>query len=274
LDPASTYLRRPPFASAAVEPRLGRYSAHPLLVLGDDITTDHISPAGQIPVRSEAGQWLIAHGEDSSDLNVYASRRGNWEVMLRGLYANRAVRNELDPALPPGSTIHVPSGEIAPLWRVADRYRSEGHPVVVLAGERYGTGSSRDWAAKGLGLLGVRAVLAPSFERIHRSNLIGMGILPLRLRPEQHPSNLRLRAGDRIEIDADPECLSPRAPIAVAIHRAAGHIEPLVATAAVETELEADILRMGGIIPLVLHRAIEGAAEPRAPAEHSHRRQR
>jgi aconitate hydratase len=194
--------------------------------------------------------------------------------MLRGLYANRAVRNELDPALPPGSTIHVPSGEIVPLWRVADRYRSEGHPVVVLAGERYGTGSSRDWAAKGLGLLGVRAVLAPSFERIHRSNLIGMGILPLRLRAEQHPSNLRLRAGDRIEIDADPENLSPRAPIAVAIHRTAGHIEPLVATAAVETELEADILRMGGIIPLVLRRAIEGAAEPRAPAEHSHRRQR
>jgi aconitate hydratase len=262
-DPASTYLRRPPFASASGDERLGRYIAHPLLVLGDDITTDHISPAGQIPARSEAGQWLIANGEDPHDLNVYASRRGNWEVMLRGLYANRTVRNELDPAIPPGSTAHVPTGEILPLWRAAERYRSEGQPVVVVAGERYGTGSSRDWAAKGLGLLGVRAVLAPSFERIHRSNLIGMGILPLRLAPEHHPKNLRLLPSDCIEVDADPVRLAPRIAVPVTIHRATGLAEPLVATAAVETALEIEILRAGGIIPLILRRAMDAAAARR-----------
>jgi aconitate hydratase len=268
-DPASTYLRRPPFASVAAVARLGRYTAQPLLVLGDDITTDHISPAGQIPARSEAGQWLITNGEDPNDLNVYASRRGNWEVMLRGLYANRTVRNELDSAIPPGSSIHVPTGEILPLWRVAERYRSEGESVVVVAGERYGTGSSRDWAAKGLGLLGVRAVLAPSFERIHRSNLIGMGILPLRLAPEQHPRNLRLRPGDRIAVDADAERLAPRIPMTVEIQRASGQSEAIDATAAVETALEVEILRVGGIIPFILRRAIDMAAASRGAAQES-----
>jgi aconitate hydratase len=261
-NPASTYLRRPPFASSRIETGLGRYRAQPLLVLGDDITTDHISPAGQIPALSEAGAWLVANGDDPADLNVYASRRGNWEVMLRGLYANRTVRNELDPAIPPGSTIHVPSGEIMPLWRAAERYRAEGQPVVVVAGERYGTGSSRDWAAKGLGLLGVRAVLAPSFERIHRSNLIGMGILPLRLGPGRHPRDLKIRPGDRIAVDADPDGLAPRTAIAVTVHRASGAVERLDAAAAVETALEVEILRVGGIIPFILRRAVAAAGAP------------
>jgi aconitate hydratase len=176
--------------------------------------------------------------------------------MLRGLYANRTIRNELDPAIPPGSTIHVPSGEVLPLWRAAERYRDEGQPVVVVAGERYGTGSSRDWAAKGLGLLGVRAVLAVSFERIHRSNLIGMGILPLRLAAGQHPKDLMLQPADRIEVDADPARLRPRTPVAVTIHRASGDIETLEVTAAVETALEVEILRVGGIIPFILRRAM------------------
>jgi aconitate hydratase len=283
-NPNSTYLRRPPFAQMIGEERLGRYSAHPLIVLGDDITTDHISPAGQIPARSEAGQWLVTNGEDPLDLNVYASRRGNWEVMLRGLYANRAVQNALAPGSPPGSALHVPSGEIMPLWRAAERYRTEGHAVVVLAGERYGTGSSRDWAAKGVGLLGVRAVLAPSFERIHRSNLIGMGILPLRLGPGQHPRDLELRPGDRIEVDADPGRLAPRTPVAVTVHRASGAAEALLATAAVETALEVEILRVGGIIPFILRRTvtaaevsrdipITGIGEPtRRPQPSTHRR--
>jgi aconitate hydratase len=251
-DLASTYLRRPPFASATAEQRLGRYLAHPLLILGDDITTDHISPAGQIPANSEAGRWLIDHGARAGDLNVYASRRGNWEAMLRGLFANRTVRNMLAESIPPGSTVHAPSGEILPLWRAAERYRSEDLPVVVVAGERYGTGSSRDWAAKGLGLLGVRAVLAMSFERIHRSNLIGMGILPLRLPPARHPALLQLAPGDRIEIDALPEHLAPRAAVPVAVHRSDGEVLELTATAAVETALEVEVLRTGGIIPSIL----------------------
>lgn len=254
----STYLRRPPFAAAKQETRLGRYAAHPLLVLGDDITTDHISPAGQTPARSEAGAWLIANGEDPADLNVYASRRGNWEVMLRGLFANRTVVNALGAEIPPGSTVHAPSGEILPLWRAAERYASEGLSTVVVAGERYGTGSSRDWAAKGLGLLGVRAVVAASFERIHRSNLVGMGILPVQLGQGLHPAALGLAPGDLIEIDAEPAELAPRCALSVTIRRASGVRETIAARAAVETALECETLVSGGIIPLILARHLGG----------------
>lgn len=259
-NPSSTYLRRPPFAAARQETRLGHYLAHPLLVLGDDITTDHISPAGQTPLRSEAGEWLVAHGEDPADLNVYASRRGNWEVMLRGLFTNRTVLNGLGEAIPPGRTIHAPSGETLPLWQAAERYRQDGLSTVVIAGERYGTGSSRDWAAKGLGLLGVRAVLAASFERIHRSNLVGMGILPLQFGPGIAPAALQLRPGDRIEVEAAE--LQPRGSIAVAILRRSGERQRIEARAAVETALECETLAKGGIIPLILARHL--AATTRA----------
>ena len=255
-DPASTYLRRPPFAVATSETRLGRYVAYPLLVLGDDITTDHISPAGQIPASSEAGKWLVARGEDPRDLNVYASRRGNWEVMLRGLFNNRTVKNALCPDAPPGWTVHIPTGEILPLWRAAQRYRQEGQSVVVVAGERYGMGSSRDWAAKGLALLGVRAVLAASFERIHRTNLIGMGILPLQLPPELHLTKLQLKPGDRLEIFAGATRLAPRASISVTIQRICGSAEDFRATAALDTGLEVQTLQAGGVIPLILGRFI------------------
>jgi aconitate hydratase len=176
--------------------------------------------------------------------------------MLRGMFTNPAARNELDSAIPPGFSVHVPSKRMLPVWRVAEQYRAEQQPVVVVAGERYGTGSSRDWAAKGLSLLGVRAVLASSFERIHRSNLIGMGILPIELPPQSHPSTLRIRAGDRIEIDADPIQLGPGTPITITIHRASGESISLAATAAVETGLEVQILRIGGIIPFILRRSL------------------
>ncbi|MGO4677644.1 aconitate hydratase AcnA [Bosea sp. 2YAB26] len=259
-DPSSTYLRPPPFARADQPARLGHYSAHPLIVLGDDITTDHISPAGQIPSESEAAQWLIAQGEDAQDLNVYASRRGNWEVMLRGLFTNRTVVNRLAPRIAPGSTIHVPSGETLPLWRVAERYRQSGKAMVVVAGERYGTGSSRDWAAKGLGLLGVAAVLAESFERIHRSNLIGMGILPLSLAAGEGVEALALAPGDMIEIEAMPHAILPRCKVPARLHRKAGRTQPLFLRAAVETALECATLRAGGIIPLILGRHLTAPA--------------
>jgi aconitate hydratase len=255
-DRASTYLRRPPFAAADAGTRLGTYVADPLLVLGDDITTDHISPAGHIPASSEAGRWLVAQGEDPADLNVYASRRGNFEVMLRGLFANRTVRNELDDTIPPGYARHMPSGDVQPLWQAADRYRAEGRSIVIVAGERYGTGSSRDWAAKGLGLLGVRAVIASSFERIHRSNLIGMGILPVRLPSGIDRRDLALRPGDRIEIKADVGSLRPRIALPLTLHRSNGHREELAASAAIETGMEVDILSVGGLIPFILRRAI------------------
>jgi aconitate hydratase len=252
-DPTSTYLRRPPFATAEGRRNLERYLAHPLIVLGDDITTDHISPAGAIPTGSAAAHWLVAHGEDPADLNVFSSRRGNWEVMLRGLFTNRTVRNLLGDAIPPGATVHAPSAETLPLSDAAERYRRDGASVVIVAGERYGMGSSRDWAAKGAALLGVRAVLASSFERIHRSNLINMGIVPLRLPADRHPTMLQLAPGDTIELDATS--MVPRAAIAVTLHRRNGTDESFTVMAEVETALEVAVLRSGGIIPKILEGA-------------------
>jgi aconitate hydratase len=250
-DPRSTYLRPPPFARLEAPTRLGRYAAEPMLVVGDDITTDHISPAGAISPDSEAGRWLIAQGEDPHDLNVFASRRGNWEVMLRGLFTNRAVRNLLGEAIPAGSTIHAPSGTIMPLFEAAALYAEEGKAVVVVAGERYGMGSSRDWAAKGASLLGVRAVLATSFERIHRSNLINMGILPLRLPEDRNPATLGLRPGDSILVDTAG--LAPRAPLEIGIDRH-GRAESFTVRAEIETDLELVTLQAGGAIPMILRR--------------------
>ena len=215
----------------------------PLRVLPDDITTDHISPAGAIPAASDAGSWLIERGDDPADLGVFAARRGNWEVMVRGLFTNRSVQNLLAPDLKAGETLHIPSGERLPIWRAAERYRLDGESVVIVAGQRYGAGSSRDWAAKGPWLLGVRAILALGFERIHRSNLVNMGILPLVI---AHP--LALAIGDRIEVDAPVQHIAPGAEIGIAVLGPSGR-RRATARVAVETEFEAQMLREGGILP-------------------------
>ena len=254
-DEGSTYIRRPPFVSATEPARIGRYRARPLLVLGNDITTDHISPAGQIPRRGEAGDYLVEHGDDPDDLNVFAARRGNWEAMVRGVFTNRTVVNLLDRTLPAGTTVLAGSREILPLWRAADRYADDGVPVVVVAGERYGAGSSRDWAAKGVALLGTRAVLASSFERIHRSNLIGMGVVPLLLPEGRSPDALDLGVDDWIDVDVRSDLLAPRCPIQVRILREDGSETALGCRAAVETEQEIALLKAGGIMPFILHRA-------------------
>ncbi|MDH2352218.1 aconitate hydratase AcnA [Bradyrhizobium sp. SSUT112] len=254
-DQASTYIRRPPFAGLGNGTRLGHYAATPLLVLGDDITTDHISPAGAIPAAGDAGEYLVARGEATHNLNVFAARRGNWEVMLRGLFTNKSVRNLLGADLQPGTTIHADSGERVSLRLAAERYAADGRSVVIVAGERYGMGSSRDWAAKGAALLGVRTVLALSFERIHRSNLIGMGILPLRLPADRRPQDLGLRPGDSLEIEAGLEAIAPRAPVAIRIMRNGTQLDSFVATAAIETNLECETLRIGGFLPLILQKA-------------------
>ena len=182
--------------------------------------------------------------------------------MLRAAFYSKSLRNLLAPEAPVGCTLHVPSGEIAPIFDVAQRYRDDGESVVLVAGERYGTGSSRDWAAKGQRLLGVRAVLASSFERIHRSNLIGMGILPLRLPPGVGPGTLQIAPGDRIEIDADAQNLQPRGRIAVRLRRLNGACEAFEAVAAVETRLELDLLRHGGVIPYILQKTIAAQHRP------------
>ncbi|TFY97698.1 aconitate hydratase AcnA [Ramlibacter humi] len=255
-DPKSTALRRPPFAAATEGSLLGEYTAWPLLVLGDDVTTDHISPASAIPPDSLVADHLVARGEKRDDLNVFASRRGNWEVMLRAAFHSKTLRNRLAPGAPVAHTLHVPSGEVMPVWEAARRYRDAGESVVLVAGERYGMGSSRDWAAKGQRLLGIRAVLAAGFERIHRSNLIGMGILPLLFPPGLHPDTLGLEAGDRWHVDAPAEAIAPRAAIRVRLLRKGGAETVFEATAAVETQLEAGLLRYGGVIPSILRRQL------------------
>ncbi|HTH79950.1 MAG TPA: aconitate hydratase AcnA, partial [Ramlibacter sp.] len=199
-NPKSTALRRPPFASLDAGSMLGDYTAYPLLVLGDDVTTDHISPASAIPPDSLVADYLVERGDRRDDLNVFASRRGNWEVMMRAAFHSKTLRNLLCPQAPVAHTLHCPSGDVMPIRDVAQRYRQDGDSVVIVAGERYGMGSSRDWAAKGQRLLGVRAVLACGFERIHRSNLIGMGILPIELPQGMHPDTLRIECGDRITV--------------------------------------------------------------------------
>ena len=263
-DAGSTALRRPPFAAASEGSQLGHYLAYPLLVLGDDVTTDHISPASAIPKDSFVADFLVARGDDRNDLNVFASRRGNWEVMLRAAFYSKSLRNLLCPDAPVGYTLHVPSGAVAPIFEVAQRYRDAGDAVVLVAGERYGTGSSRDWAAKGQRLLGVRAVLALSFERIHRSNLIGMGILPLRLPAGMHPDALRLQPGDRLEINAQAGTLLPRCSVPVRLHRADGQVQAFAAQAAIETRLECALLENGGVIPTILRQAMSDAPAKKA----------
>ena len=259
-DPGSTALRRPPFAAVTEASQLGCYRAYPLLVLGDDITTDHISPASAIPQDSLVADYLVGRGDDRNDLNVFASRRGNWEVMVRAAFYSKTLVNLLKPGMPVAHTLHVPSGDVLPIFEAAERYRDEGQAVVLIAGERYGTGSSRDWAAKGQRLLGIRAVLAVSFERIHRSNLIGMGILPLRLPTGVNPATLNIQPGDTVEVDAQAEALAPRCAVAVRINGASGRIDALDATAAIETQLEVQLLRSGGVIPSILRKTI--AAQP------------
>lgn len=256
-DPASTALRRPPFAELSEGSMLGHYTAFPLLVVGDDITTDHISPASAIPKDSLVADFLVARGDDRNDLNVFASRRGNWEVMVRAAFHNKTLKNLLAPGAPVAHTLHVPTGDVVPLVDAAQRYRASGDSVVLVAGERYGTGSSRDWAAKGQRLLGIRAVLANSFERIHRSNLIGMGILPLRMPEGTTPFTLNLLPGDRIEVNALPEEIVPRGIVPVILHRADGRTVHLNTTAAVETQLEVGLLREGGVIPSTLHKMVK-----------------
>lgn len=252
----STYIRRPPFASLGSGTRLGTYDATPILAVGDDITTDHISPAGAIPAKGQAGQHLVERGENPRDLNVFSSRRGNWEVMIRGLFTNKTVRNLLASNIPPGSTVHAGTGDVLPLWDAAQRYQSEGRSVVVIAGERYGMGSSRDWAAKGVALLGVRAVLASSFERIHRWNLIGMGVLPLRLPEGVRVEDLAFTANDVVSVSAETALISPRCPIDIVIRRASGETISIQATAAIETGAEIKILNAGGVLPLILDRLV------------------
>jgi aconitate hydratase len=251
-DSASTYVRLPTyFEGMPLEP--GRVEdiagARCLVSIGDSVTTDHISPAGSIKPESPAGRYLVEHGVERKDFNSYGSRRGNHEVMVRGTFANVRLRNELVPGSEGTWTVHVPSGEETTIFEAAERYRAEGTPLVVLAGKEYGSGSSRDWAAKGPKLLGVRAVVAESYERIHRSNLLMMGVLPLQYLPGESKESLGLTGREMFSIvgieNGDATEVTVRA-----------NDKEFRATVRLDTPREREYLRHGGILPYVLRRLL------------------
>jgi aconitate hydratase len=252
-DDSSTYVHKPPFFESMprdVPPLTDIAGARVLALLGDSVTTDHISPAGVIRRDSPAGRWLVEHGVEPGDFNSYGARRGNHEVMIRGTFANIRLRNQLAPGTEGGVTIHLPDGEQMTIYDAAMRYADEGVPLVVLAGKDYGSGSSRDWAAKGTALLGVRAVLAVSFERIHRSNLIGMGVLPLQLPDGQSAASLGLTGHEVINV-VGLAGLGPDDPIPRDLTVRADDTE-FQARVRIDTPKEADYFRHGGILHYVL----------------------
>jgi aconitate hydratase len=254
-DPKSTYIKHPTFfedmprTPAAL---LNLYNLRPLAVLGDSVTTDHISPAGSIPADSPAGRYLIAHGVQPKDFNSYGARRGNHEVMMRGTFANIRLRNLLAPGTEGGWTVHQPGGEQMTIYDAAMRYRDENAPLLVIAGKEYGSGSSRDWAAKGTILLGVRAVLAESYERIHRSNLVGMGVLPLEFLPGETPQSLGLTGLETFDIEGLAQNFEPKKKMTVRARSANGKEKAFMAVARVDTPFEVAYFQHGGILQYVL----------------------
>lgn len=253
----STYIQNPPFfTDMKITPDKIKdiTNARILAVLGDSITTDHISPAGSFKADSPAGQYLISKGVAAKDFNSYGSRRGNHEIMMRGTFANIRIKNEMVPGVEGGFTKHIPSGETLPIYDAAMRYKKEMTPLVVIAGKEYGSGSSRDWAAKGPKLLGVGAVLAESFERIHRSNLIGMGILPLEFTEANTRKSLNITGVETIDIMGLNEQIKPRAIIKTIIHRDNGKTDEIKLLCRIDTLNEMEYYKHGGILQYVIRK--------------------
>jgi aconitate hydratase len=258
-DPRSTYIQMPPFFESLTReaPDIQNIQeARALAVLGDSITTDHISPAGSIPADGLAGKYLVERGVQPRDFNSFGSRRGNDQVMTRGTFGNIRLKNRLVPGVEGGVTIHLPEGKgngrPVSIYEAAMQYRQEGVPLVILAGAEYGTGSSRDWAAKGTLLLGVKAVIAESFERIHRSNLVGMGVLPLQYKPGQNLETLGLSGKELFSIDGLRNDMAPRSEVQVRAVRADGSVVEFQAIARLDTAIEVNYYRNGGILHTVL----------------------
>jgi aconitate hydratase len=250
----STYIRNPPFfvnLTAEPTPPVDIRGARVLALLGDSVTTDHISPAGSIPSDSPAGKYLIACGVAPKDFNSYGARRGNHEVMMRGTFANIRLRNQLAPGTEGGWTVLLPQDEVMSIYDAAMRYQENGVPLLVIAGKEYGSGSSRDWAAKGTLLLGVKAVLAESFERIHRSNLVNMGVLPLRFREGESALSLKLTGRETYEIEGMGE-LAPAGEVTVRARGEDGKVQEFRAIVRIDTPEELTAFRHGGILPYVV----------------------
>jgi len=258
----STYVKLPPiFEGMSTTP--GAVSdvrgARALAILGDSITTDHISPAGSIKKTSPAGTYLVGHGVDPTDFNSYGARRGNHEVMMRGTFANIRIKNEMVPGVEGGVTKYVPTGDVMPIYDASMKYQAEGTPLIVIAGQEYGTGSSRDWAAKGTRLLGVRAVIAESFERIHRSNLVGMGVLPLQFKAGTDRKTLKLDGTETFDIAGVEAGLKPRMDLTLTITRKDGSVEKVPVLCRIDTVDEVDYFKHGGILQYVLRNMLTEA---------------
>lgn len=264
--PKSTYIAEPPFfQDFTMEPKAaatGIANARALGVFGDSITTDHISPAGSIKESSPAGKWLLANGVLKADFNSYGSRRGNHEIMMRGTFANVRIKNLMIPAKPDGSrveggeTIYQPSGQAMSIYDAAMQYIHNGVPTMIFAGEEYGTGSSRDWAAKGTQLLGVKAVVARSFERIHRSNLVGMGVLPLQFLGNDSIESLGITGNESFDLLGIEHSIKPQQEVTLVIKRANGQTQQAKLLLRIDTPIEVDYYRHGGILPFVLRQLL------------------
>src|SRR5581483_791313 len=263
-DPESTYLHEPPFVRGLTpEPPAASdiTAARVLALLGDSVTTDHISPAGSIALDSPAGRYLREHGVTQREFNSYGSRRGNHEVMVRGTFANVRLRNEMLPGVEGGYTLHLPDGEQMSIYDAAMLYGVERVPLVIIAGKEYGSGSSRDWAAKGVALQGVRAVIAESYERIHRSNLVGMGMLPLQFLPGEDRLTLQIAGRETFDIRGLSTGLTPGQSVTVRMHREDGTTTEFETIARIDTPVEVTQYLNGGILPLILRQLLKPTAQ-------------
>jgi len=256
----STYIRKPPFLehlSLTPAPRTDLKGARALAVLGDSITTDHISPAGNIKADSPAGKYLVAHGVPPKEFNSYGARRGNHEVMMRGTFANVRIKNQMVPGVEGGVTVYLPGDEVMPIYDAAMKYQDAGVPLIILAGKEYGSGSSRDWAAKGTMLLGVKAVIAESFERIHRSNLVNMGVLPLQFVNGETVATHGLTGRELFAIEGAGADLAPRSTVIVRATAADGAVRSFTAAVRIDTPEELTAFSHGGILPYVLRQLVK-----------------
>nr|ELR5166670.1 aconitate hydratase AcnA [Providencia rettgeri] len=254
----STYIRHPPFfegMSVQPAPIKDIHGANILAILGDSVTTDHISPAGNIKKESPAGRYLQEHGVAVADFNSYGSRRGNHEVMMRGTFANIRIRNEMVPGVEGGYTLHIPTGQQMAIYDAAMLYQQDKRPLAIIAGKEYGSGSSRDWAAKGANLLGVRVVIAESYERIHRSNLIGMGVVPLEFKDGESRKTLGLKGDERIDVNG-LQSLVPGQDIVVKITYGNGEVKDVTMRCRIDTSTEMDYYRHGGILHYVIRQML------------------
>jgi len=259
-DEKSDYIHDPPFfENFSMEPgHIAEIrSARALGIFGDTVTTDHISPAGAIKESSPAGKYLMSRGIQPRDFNSYGSRRGNDLVMTRGTFANVRIKNLMVPGTEGGVTKYQPAGEQMSIYDAAMKYQNEGRPLIILAGHEYGTGSSRDWAAKGTRLLGVKAVVAASFERIHRSNLVGMGVLPLQFVEGTNAQSLGLDGSEVFSVTGLSDAIQPGQMLTLEIVRAAGQTENVPVKLRIDTPIEVDYYRHGGILPFVLRELLD-----------------